>query len=118
LTYYCNSMASDDVLREGVRTNLEAWAKKLDCGGDLEKQNHFKKLFIKRLQNSPVAIETDKANEQHYEVPTEFFTTVLGKRLKYSCCYWTEMTKTLEEAEVESLKIYCKSAKITDGLSV
>ncbi|XP_052084044.1 uncharacterized protein LOC127721332 [Mytilus californianus] len=111
-------MASDDALREGVRANLAAWAKKLDCGGDLEKQNHFKKLFIKRLQNSPVAIETDKANEQHYEVPTEFFKTVLGKRLKYSCCYWTELTKTLEEAEVESLKIYCESAKITDGLSV
>ena len=60
----------------GVRTNLTAWSNKLDCGGDLEKQNHFKKQFIKRLQNSPVAIETDKANEQHYEVPTEFFTTV------------------------------------------
>jgi cyclopropane-fatty-acyl-phospholipid synthase len=50
--------------------------KKLDCNGDIEKQSHFKKLFIQRLRNSPVAIDTDKANEQHYEVPTEFFTTV------------------------------------------
>lgn len=111
-------MASDDVLREGVRANLEAWSRKLDCGGDIEKQNHFKKLFIKRLKRSPVAIETDKANEQHYEVPTEFFKTVLGKRLKYSSCYWTESTKTLEEAEEESLRFYCESARVTDGLTV
>ena len=60
----------------GVRANLSAWAKKLDCHGDIEKQSHFKKLFIQRLRNSPVAIDTEKANEQHYEVPTEFFTTV------------------------------------------
>ena len=60
----------------GVRANLSSWVKKLDCNGDIEKQSHFKKLFIQRLRNSPVAIDTDKANEQHYEVPTEFFTTV------------------------------------------
>ena len=35
----------------------------------------------------PVAIETAAANEQHYEVPTEFYTRVLGKHLKYSSCY-------------------------------
>lgn len=60
----------------GVRANLQAWIKKLECEGDLEKQSFFKKKFIKQLRESPVAIETDKANEQHYEVPTEFFLTV------------------------------------------
>ena len=39
-------------------------------------QANFKKKFIQRLRSSPVAIETEKANEQHYEVPTELFLTV------------------------------------------
>ena len=36
---------------------------------------------------SPVAIETAAANEQHYEVPTEFYQRVLGPHLKYSSGY-------------------------------
>ena len=60
----------------GVRQNLMSWIEKLECGGDVEKQNFFKKRFLKRLRSSPVATDTDTANEQHYEVPTEFFTTV------------------------------------------
>jgi hypothetical protein len=56
--------------------NLEAWLERLRCGGNIEKQQFFKKKFLERLQTSAVAIETEKANEQHYEVPTEFFQTV------------------------------------------
>jgi hypothetical protein len=31
----------------------------------------------------PVAVNTKEANEQHYEVPTEFYKLCLGKQLKY-----------------------------------
>ncbi len=48
----------------------------MNCDGDVEKQWFYKKKFIDKLKHSEVAIQTDKANEQHYEVPTEFFTTV------------------------------------------
>ncbi|KAL3859484.1 hypothetical protein ACJMK2_009703 [Sinanodonta woodiana] len=111
-------MAADDILRNGVRQNLDAWIKKLECDGDIEKQHAFKKKFLEKLKTSPVAIETDKANEQHYEVPTEFFKTVLGPRLKYSCCYWPQGVKTLEEAEKLSLQQYCDRAKIQDGQTI
>lgn len=111
-------MASDEALRTGVRANLAAWIEKLECGGDLEKQAFFKKKFIQRLRESPVAIETEKANEQHYEVPTEFFLTVLGKRLKYSGCNWPEGVNTLEEAEDESLKVICERAGVTNGQTI
>ena len=40
--------------------------------------------LIAELKSSPIAIETQAANEQHYELPTEFFQLCLGKRLKYS----------------------------------
>jgi cyclopropane fatty-acyl-phospholipid synthase-like methyltransferase len=35
------------------------------------------------LQEMPIAIETDKAKAQHYELPTTFFKLVLGRNLKY-----------------------------------
>ena len=55
---------------------MAAWIEKLNCNGNVEKQWFFKNKFINKLRHSKIAIETDKANEQHYEVPTEFFTTV------------------------------------------
>ena len=48
---------------------------------------------------SPIAIEADSANEQHYEVPAEFYQRVLGPRLKYSCGYWPSEETGLSESE-------------------
>ncbi len=50
--------------------------------------------MINNLTTQKIALETKEANEQHYEVPTEFYKIVLGPRLKYSCCLWEENTKT------------------------
>jgi len=35
------------------------------------------------LKRRPIAEQTGAANEQHYEVPTEFYLLCLGKNLKY-----------------------------------
>lgn len=66
----------DKILREAVRQNLDKWLQKLDCSGDVEKKLAFKMKFVEKLRESPVAVETARANEQHYEVPTDFFRTV------------------------------------------
>ena len=50
-------------------------------------QDHLMQL-ITELKNSPIAINTAEANEQHYEVPTQFYQYCLGKNLKYSSGYW------------------------------
>ncbi|KAK7500605.1 hypothetical protein BaRGS_00008180 [Batillaria attramentaria] len=94
---------------------MSVWIKKLECEGDVEKQHNFKKKFIARLRHSVIAEATDKANEQHYEVPTDFFLTTLGSRLKYSCCFWPEGVTALDEAEDASLQKYCELSKLEDG---
>lgn len=66
----------------------------------------------------PIAPVPDKANEQHYEVPAEFFTHVLGKHRKYSCCYWDSTTNSLDDAEEAALRISCERAEIEDGMRV
>ncbi len=67
------------------------------------------------LKSSAIAIETDKANEQHYELPTEFFQAVLGKRLKYSASLFPSAQTCLDEAEELALATYCERAQLQDG---
>ncbi|CAL5350450.1 unnamed protein product [Camellia sinensis] len=72
------------------------------------------------LREMPIAIKTETAKSQHYELPTSFFKLVLGKHLKYSlsCCLFTDASKTLEDAEKAMLELYCDRAQIKDGHSV
>ena len=70
------SSNQDDILRNAVRQNLDKWLQKLDCSGDVEKKLQYKLKFVEKLRTSPVAVETERANERHYEVPTDFFRTV------------------------------------------
>ncbi|XP_074577572.1 (S)-coclaurine N-methyltransferase-like [Curcuma longa] len=70
------------------------------------------------LEDMPIAVDTDKAKSQHYELPTSFFKLVLGQNLKYSCCYFKEKTSRLEDAENAMLELYCERAQLKDGQNV
>ncbi|KAK0517915.1 hypothetical protein OC834_002853, partial [Tilletia horrida] len=78
----------------------------------------YKRRFIEALKSSDIAIETDKANEQHYEVDTDFILSTLGPRAKYSCCLYETGKETLAEAENAMLESYCAKANLADGQSV
>ena len=73
--------------------------------------------FAREMQNSPIAIHTKEANSQHYEVPSIFFNLALGKRLKYSSCYY-HGDEDLDTAEENMLEIYGKRAGIKDGMKI
>ena len=87
-------------------------------GASLEERTTEKRVLIEKLRQSPIAIRTDDPNRQHYEVPSAFFRAVLGKRLKYSCCYWPDGNTTLEEAEDAMLRLSCERARLEDGMQV
>ena len=77
----------DPVLRMGIRHRLAgtlAPFEKLDCEG----RQTLLMRHVEELRASPIAIATDEANEQHYELPTRFFQRVLGRHMKYSSGYW------------------------------
>ncbi len=67
------------------------------------------------LRQSPIAIETAAANEQHYELPTRFFQLCLGKRLKYSSCFYPTGEESLDAAEEAMLALYAERAELADG---
>ncbi len=70
--------------------------------------------FVADLKEMPIAIATDSANQQHYEVPAEFFQLILGPAMKYSCCLWTS-AEDLGKAESAMLELTCKRAEIANG---
>ncbi|KAJ4844328.1 hypothetical protein Tsubulata_050484 [Turnera subulata] len=74
--------------------------------------------FVHSLKEMPIAIQTDTAKAQHYELPTSFFKLVLGKNMKYSCCYFPNESSSLEDAEKAMLELYCERAKLKDGHTV
>ena len=80
-----------------------------------ESSNHDNKdEIISALSQGVVAEKTYDANEQHYEVPPEFFNQVLGVNLKYSCSLF-ENINSLDEAEKSMLELYIERADIKNG---
>jgi cyclopropane-fatty-acyl-phospholipid synthase len=79
-------LVPDPLIRHGIRRLLRARLAQEDRGDPEAQQAHLAEL-IATLRASPIAIETAAANEQHYELPPEFFRLVLGRHLKYSCGY-------------------------------
>ena len=82
--------------------------------GIVERRNHL----LAELRASPIAIDTSAANEQHYEVPAEFFHLHLGPRLKYSSCLYRTGNESLGEAEEAMLELYAQRAELFDGLKI
>jgi cyclopropane-fatty-acyl-phospholipid synthase len=70
------------------------------------------------MKASPLAIHTGEANQQHYEVPAEFFKKVLGHRLKYSSCLWTSDVRDLDSAELAMLDLTTNRAGIVNGMDI
>ncbi len=74
--------------------------------------------FIAMLRAAPVAVATDTANEQHYEVPADLFRTFMGPYLKYSAGYWPNGVDTLAAAEKAMLEYTCEHAGLADGMDI
>lgn len=101
------------LLRFGIRQRLK---KKLEI--EQSRGPDAFSRFKQDLESSDLAVDTDKANEQHYEVPSEFYTQVLGPYLKYSSGYWPEGCTSLEHSERASLELVAERAQLEDGQDV
>ncbi len=102
----------DWLIRMGIRQLLSLKLKEEDRGS-VEEQQKALSALVEELKKSPIAIETKAANEQHYEVPAQFFKIALGPNLKYSCALW-DNAKTLGEAEEAMLKLTCQRAELSN----
>jgi len=104
----------DALVRSGIRRLLQVRLKEVAAARpDLAAANMD--AFVADMRRSPVAILPEKANEQHYELPAEFFAQVLGRRRKYSSAWWGDGIEDLDAAEEAALARTCAHAGIGDG---
>ncbi len=104
----------DSLLRLGIRRLCRQRLRDEHADDSVAAWQRFRRMRDE-LRQSPLAIETEAANRQHYEVPARFFELCLGRRLKYSSAYYADATTTLDEAEVAMLKLYGERAMLADG---
>jgi len=107
----------DFAIRAGIRA-LDRRRLRAERRDSPAEQLQAKMDLVRQLRESPVAVATDKANEQHYEMPPEFLQQALGPRLKYSCCYWSPGVTSLADAEEAALLQVCERAGIEDGMEI
>ena len=110
-------LVPDRVVRLGIRRLLKERLAEMHAG-DAEAADAIAQAFIASMRGAPIALLPEKANEQHYEVPAEFFARVLGPHRKYSSCHWGEGVQSLAQAEAEALRITCERAGLKDGQDV
>ncbi|TYJ32546.1 hypothetical protein E1A91_A05G042900v1 [Gossypium mustelinum] len=117
LTFLERNLLPDAIIRRLTRLLL---ASRLRSGYKPSTELQLSDLlqFAHSLKEMPIAIKTDKPKTQHYELPTSFFKLVLGKNFKYSCCYFSDESKTLEDAEEAMLELYCERSQLKDGQTV
>jgi cyclopropane-fatty-acyl-phospholipid synthase len=101
----------DSLVRLGIRRLL---AQRLRD----ESAVYDRAAYLADLKTRPIAEDTRAANEQHYEVPTEFYQYCLGRRLKYSGCLYPTGGETLDEAEEHMLALYVERAGLADGQDI
>ncbi|TVP83879.1 MAG: class I SAM-dependent methyltransferase [Thioalkalivibrio sp.] len=106
----------DALIRFGIRQLLRR--RLSDTGRDVEEDMERREALLQTMRGAPVALSTDVANEQHYEVPPGYFEQCLGRHLKYSCCVWDGDTPDLDAAEARMLALTCERAGLADGQRV
>ncbi len=112
-----HTLLPDWLIRVGIRRLLRQRLMEGRQGGPEFQQQRLMDL-VKELRRSPIAVSTAEANEQHYEVPAEFFRIILGKHMKYSSGYWNEGVDDLDTSEADMLSLTCQRAEIADGMNI
>jgi cyclopropane-fatty-acyl-phospholipid synthase len=104
----------DSLVRSGIRRLVRQRLNEIS-NSDPAAAAERAEAFVAAMRAAPVALLTEKANEQHYEVPSEFFGQVLGRRRKYSCAWWPDGVKDLDAAEEAALAATAERAGLSDG---
>jgi cyclopropane-fatty-acyl-phospholipid synthase len=112
-----SGIAPDRLIRAGIRALIRRRLRE-ERPDSIEVLREHQRTFVASLRQSPIAVDTRAANEQHYEVPPEFFLHALGKRLKYSCCYYPSGNESLDQAEERMLTLTCERAQVQDGMDI
>jgi cyclopropane-fatty-acyl-phospholipid synthase len=103
----------DSIVRIGMRSIIAGSARRFARFNRVEET-----AFVRDMASHAVAEHTDAANDQHYELPAEFFALCLGPQRKYSSCLYRTGEESLAEAEEFALAATVGHAEINDGQQI
>ncbi|MHC4380208.1 MAG: SAM-dependent methyltransferase [Planctomycetota bacterium] len=111
------SILPDATIRWGIRRLLAKRLRRLHrlAAG---RGSAISQAWLEEMSTSPIAIDTGAANDQHYEVPAEFYGLCLGEHRKYSSCLWDQGVSNLDQAEHRMLDLTSSRADLKDGQSI
>lgn len=110
-------LVPDFLVRRGIRALVGSGLRQRGRLNVAEAQERFRRLLAD-MRAGPIGLHADAANQQHYEVPAEFFALTLGPHRKYSGCFWPPGVDTLAAAEEASLRVTCEHAQVRDGQDI
>ncbi len=106
----------DFILKKAIKRILMSRLKEISNERSIK--TDAKLDFFEKLKNSPIAISTNDANEQHYEVPASFFKYVMSDNLKYSCCWYESESNDLMQAEINMIEKTITRAEISSNQQI
>lgn len=109
-----SGLVPDPLIRAGIRRRLADKLRQLHLDAP-EARDRAERALLADWWSGPIALVPELANEQHYEVPPEFFRLCLGRHRKYSCGYWDESATTLDDSEARMLALTVERARLEDG---
>lgn len=111
------ALAPDFLVRAGIRRFVRGRLADEYRGGERDRLARVNALLFE-LGRSELALVTQAANKQRYEVPTGFFELVLGACMEYSARLFDRKDTSLDEAEASMLALYAVRAELVDGQQV
>jgi cyclopropane-fatty-acyl-phospholipid synthase len=75
-----------------------------------------------RLFNLQTRQRSREVGERHYDLGNDMYAAMLGKRLVYSCAYWTQadgrVLDSLDAAQEAKLDLVCRKLQLEPGMRV
>lgn len=111
-----HDLLSDRIIRAGIRRMIAARLREATPPDEATAAARLRQFAAER-SSGPISSESARGRLP-FDAPPEFYRLTLGRRLKYSSGYWSEGTKTLDEAEDEMLELSAAHAGFADGQRV
>jgi cyclopropane-fatty-acyl-phospholipid synthase len=112
-----SGLMPDRLLRRVILSRVKGLERSFDRL-TVEEQAAREAAVVAEFESGVIAVNADDANRQHYDLPPEFFESVLGPRRKYSCCYWSGGIAGLAQAEEAMLELTAERAGLGDGQDI
>jgi cyclopropane-fatty-acyl-phospholipid synthase len=96
----------DEFFRRLLRARLDREVKPLSLLIPILRERAFNRQNARRVW---------EVGEAHYDLGNDFYQTMLGPTMAYTCAYWQDAT-SLEEAQLAKWELVCRKLRLRPGM--